>query len=190
MKVKLGDIAQISIGLTIKDREAINKDGDVRLLQMSDINELGIIRSSEARIKSASVRQYLSIQVGDILFKSKGVNLKACYVLSVGELTTISAPLVLIRVSSTKVLPEYIHWYLNSKSGQSDISINAMGTNIASVNIRDLKELVIPVPDLKTQKVIAEIYNLEQKEINLTKRLSEKKQLLLECQLLDTISKC
>ena len=59
---------------------------------------------------------------------------------------------ILARVTSDKVLDEYIYYYINSIKGQEDVRFITRGQNILRAD--DLSFIRIPVPDIETQKEI------------------------------------
>jgi hypothetical protein len=71
---------------------------------------------------------------------------------------------VVIRANSSIVLPEYLEIALNSHYVQQQFEKAPSGVVIPSINLAHIKETVIPLPEIETQREIVEKVNLLQNE--------------------------
>jgi len=65
----------------------------------------------------------------------------------------IARQVAVIRLGS-RVHPEFLHAYISSARGQQDLMSDTLGTVQRVVNLKDLRELCIPVPAVKEQGLI------------------------------------
>jgi len=111
-----------------------------------------------AGLSLKNVQKYL-LQPGDILFShinsKEHVGKVAIYKEGMPDL--VHGMNLLRIVANTKVLPEYIFWAFRSDFVKSQIWDNTRhAVNQASINIRNLMTVKIPVPPLEEQKRIVE----------------------------------
>lgn len=124
-----------------------------------------------------------SLKMHDVLIVARGMkagafrstlfNAKAMNVIA-------SASVHVIRITSPNVLPEYLSHYLNSKKGQDDLSGIVTGSYIGAIPRRSLEQVRIPVPDLKKQKAIVDLYKNIQAQQKILDRKKELKQQIIE----------
>ena len=119
------------------------------------------------------------IQPGDVLFRARHAvleNLKA-YVpfekeglhLSAGKPHVITNTLIKLRPNS-KVLPRYLAWAINNFRSELQLQSSRSGAaSIVTINIKQLAEVSLPIPDLKVQDTILAAFE----EIEKTKAIAE-----------------
>ena len=182
MKTKIKNLATIQSGLYQKPEPL----GEVLYLQTRHFNEAGeyIQVSQPERIADIQIEKHI-LREGDILFAAKGTkNFAALYNAGIGK-AVASSSLYVIRVDSrTRVLPEFICWYINSIDGQMFLKLHAKGTALPSIPISVLQELEMFMPSLQIQKHIIEIQSLRTREHFLLTEIDRLKGQLLQRQLL------
>ena len=75
-----------------------------------------------------------------------------------GHKLLANANLYVIELDESKVDPYYLKAYLESAEGQSRFRNVAAGTVVLSIGIKDLKNMMIPLPPLEEQRRIAARY--------------------------------
>lgn len=126
------------------------------------------------RISFGGVLPKLQLEVGDVLFRPRGVSTKAVYVQSVRAPCIFAAPLVRMRALDRQRLDSwYLQWVLNSPQLQRDINAQAKGSMILMVSLPSLREIVIPVPPMDVQQRIVEVARLLREERALSAALDE-----------------
>lgn len=171
--VLLGDICvQITDGThsTVKD----NEKGDHYLLSAKNIKDRIIISSKERRIDKPtldSLRKRTKTAKGDVLVTSVG---------TIGETAIIEDDLpnyefqrsVLILKPNTDIVnPRYLYYYMRNLK-KTFISM-ATGAVQKCLFIGQMKSVSIELPDLETQKKIADILGTIDEKIELNRRMNE-----------------
>ena len=83
-----------------------------------------------------------------------------------------------VRCDPSVLLPEYLAMYSASSAGkQFFLSLSKRTTNLASINLTQLKEFPIPIPALKDQRRITEILGSADEAIRSTEQLIAKLEL-------------
>lgn len=75
-----------------------------------------------------------------------------------GHKLLANANLYVVELDESKVAPYYLKAYLESAEGQSRFRNIAAGTVVLSIGIKDLKNMMIPLPPMEEQKRIAARY--------------------------------
>lgn len=190
MKKKISQIAEIKSGYLFKEGIKPDKEGNVSVVQLKDVNGRGVLNLNELqRISLEKIDPENYLVVGDVLLKAKTNNPVSAVVRKELPNTIATAHYFIISVKKADVLPGYLAWYLNQRPAQVYFNRNAGGTRIQVINKQLLSELEVVMPDLKTQDKIEKIYELHQREQDLVEFIKEKKHALVLAQLLSMISK-
>lgn len=164
MKTKIKDIATLKTGLFAKPLSV----GEVVYLQSKHFDENGNISTTlHPDLAHDDVSDKHLLRDGDILFAAKGTkNFAALY--EEHYLPAVaSTSFFVIRLLNSKVLPEYLAWYLNNPNTQNFLKAQAIGTSIPSISKVVLEELEIPVPEIEKQKAVVSISKLRWQEKNI-----------------------
>jgi len=189
MKKRISQLAEIKSGYLFKEGLKSDKEGNVSVVQLKDVNDRGILNTRDLqRISLDKARSGNFLVVGDVLLKAKTNNPVSTVVKEQLLNTIATAHYFIISIKKADVLPGYLAWYLNQRPAQIYFDRNAGGTRIQVINKQLLSELEVVVPDLKIQEKIAKIYELHQREQDLVDAIKEKKHALILAQLLSAIS--
>lgn len=189
MKKIIADIADIKSGYLFKEGVKPDKEGNVSVIQLKDIDEHGVFNSKEfQRISLENVESANFLVVGDVLLKAKTNHPVATVVRNALNNTIVTAHYFIISIKKEDVLPGYLAWYFNQRPAQIYFERNAGGTRIQVINKQLLSELEVIVPDLNIQEKIEKIYELHQREQNIINDIKEKKHALISAQLMSAIS--
>ena len=190
MKKRMSQIAEIKSGYLFKEGIKSDKEGNVSVVQLKDVNDRGVLKPHDLqRISLDKIDSGNFLAVGDILLKAKTNKPVSAVVKEQLPSTIATAHYFVISIKKSDVLPGYLAWYLNQRPAQIYFDRNAGGTRIQVINKQLLSELEVVVPDLKTQEKIEKIYELHQKEQDLVEAIKERKHALILSQLLSVISK-
>ncbi|MFH1798833.1 MAG: restriction endonuclease subunit S [Candidatus Omnitrophota bacterium] len=190
MKKKISEIAEIKSGYLFKKGITPDREGTVRVVQLKDVSEQGVLNLKELQLISLDnidAENFLS--VGDVLLKAKTNHPISTAIKEKMSNTIATAHYFIISVKQSEILPGYLAWYLNQRPAQIYFNRNAGGTRIQVINKKLLEDLEVVIPVLETQTRIEKIYELHLKEQELADRLKEKKRTLVEAQLLEAIKK-
>jgi hypothetical protein len=199
----LGEVAEILPGTTIPGRIDDLPPGPYHLILPRHASEDGQpICYSQIPAEERSVvdleRQPPAkrhLQVGDILFMSRGTKNRACVMADLPGDGPAVAPIVfhVLRPMQDRVLPGYLAWVLNQDRTQATIAREIRTSSVATPMVprKDFEKLSIPIPDLERQRQIADLADLMLREQSLRRRLAElteKRNLGLGSQLLNQLT--
>lgn len=94
-----------------------------------------------------------------------------------------SSQLFVVRLKSPKILPTFLHAFLNLQSTQEHLRSHARGTYVQTLSVSILRSLPIPLPPLETQQKIASLSQLAITERQLVAALNRKRAEFLEVSL-------
>ena len=185
----LKDIADIRTGYSFRAKLEPDSEGNILVVQLKELSDKNTIDISTAvKINMQDVSDNYLLQKGDLVFRSRGMDSTAAIMDINSNNVILSAPFQRIRLHDTsKIIPEYLLWYINSKEAQVYFSTNKTGTSVSMISTAVLADLPVVIPVLKIQKRIVEISILSEKEIELQEELIRKKRLLTESVLLKTL---
>ena len=180
--MKLKEIADISTGFSFRAKIKHDPDGDTRVIQMSDVDEYQGIMMEKLHLlmnfEPRSDRYFLD--PGDVIMVSKGYNINAFVVPGgLGKVVTVNSFLVM-KPNRTKVFPDYLAWFLNSKRTQHFFKEMAAGTNVPNLSIKALESLDVHLPSMNKQIQIAELDYLKRREVFLHHEIAAKKEQLVD----------
>lgn len=174
-------VAEIRSGFQFRSRIQPEKDGEVFIVQMKDVIPPFVSTKELVSVKVDKDISSFLVGKGDVLFSSRGFQFYGAMIhQDLSQTTIASAPLFILRPHRKKVLPEYLVWYMNSTPGQKYFTSRAGGTVVKLVTMKALKEMGIPIPSLKKQRLIVEIFYLMEREKGIIEELKQNRQKLLE----------
>lgn len=114
---------------------------------------------------------------GEVLFKSRGDPSTAVVVSApLGEPAVVILPLLILRPRQELIRGDYLAWAVNQPDAQHRLNRQAQGTSLRMVPKAVLERLDVPLPDLATQRRIAAIHALAQREGRLLRQLAHRRQ--------------
>jgi restriction endonuclease S subunit len=180
MHLLLKDAAIITVGHPIRDAVRNTPGGDVAVVQIKNVDvETGIDWPSVAVTKLTGKRQPDWLKSGDVLFSARGQrNVAVC--VDQPPLKAVCSPhFFLIRVSDALV-PEFLAWQMNLPGAQKYFAQSATGSYITSIRRQVLEALVLRVPAVERQRLIAGLAETARRERHLMRKLIENRQRELE----------
>jgi restriction endonuclease S subunit len=185
---RLDSIAEIRMGVTLRGRDATRavEAGSCRLVRISDVSQDGTwLNEAFARIEPAErIREELFLRSGDVLFPNRGTRTTAI-VYRLGETRVIAgAQFFVLRPDISRVLPEYLAWFLRTEDSARHFEGVRKGTYVQIVQRSDLADLAMPLPSLEVQQKIVEVAALAVEERLVAERLAALKARLLGGELL------
>lgn len=182
MQVKLGQIADIRTGYTIREGLSKSIPGDKFLVQMSDFDALnkGVVdnvKTTNMRVRSPD----WMLQESDLLLKARGSDLTPVVVQKMFHGAVFTHPLLRIRVDREFAVPEFIAWLLSRSNIQTQLQRLTAGTLMQVLKLDDLKGVELYLPSLDRQQKIQEIVQLMNHEQKLLSHLKTKRKQLVGC---------
>lgn len=178
---QLREIAHVQMGLSFRSRFEAEREGNVAVIQMRDLAEGRRLDHScnLASVIIEDVDRRHFVKSKDLVFRSRGKTTTAAVLEARLERTIVAAPLLRIRVTSERVLPEYLCWFINQSSSQSFLHSRATGTAVVMIGKSVLDALEVPIPDHAEQKKIVALAVLSDKERRLMSDLAEQRKRLI-----------
>lgn len=157
--------------ITSKEQKELESEfGEYEVLLISDIND-GVIASNLTKINPIKGKfdRYL-IKENDLIISSKGTRIKIAVVEDIKDRKIIaSGNLIVLRLDTTKINPNFLEMYLNSSDGQTILNRIQTGAVIISINPSKLIEITISTLPIQKQNIIAEKYRSKKKQLQLAK---------------------
>ena len=182
--MQLGEVAQIKTGLVLSRKKAeIEYDAKAtyKLLSLKNISEDGMIvnESFDEFTSNENLDEHYFTEEGDVLMRLSQP-FTTVYIDKNYTGLLIPSYFAIIKVNETKVLPQYIAWYLNTKNVKNELERSQAGSRIPSTNQHTIKNIPIVLTSINKQQVLIEFYQLHQREKLLYKKLLEEKELLFQ----------
>jgi hypothetical protein len=155
---KLGDLAQIQIGLVLARKAADKPSAYVyRRLLLGALREDGINpRETEPFESSGPLEKSYMTQAGSIVIKLSAP-FNPCLVTQEAEGLIIPSQMAVIKIHGD-MLPEYICFYLAQEHIARHLMSDTTGIAQRAITISVLANLEIGVPSKKNQKLICDFY--------------------------------
>ena len=109
---------------------------------------------------------------GDILFVNKGTPGRVCMVPDPVDFC-IAQDMIALRADETKIYNRYLFAVLRSREIQQQIYNTSVGDVIPHFKKQFLDQLLIPVPDWSTQKIIGDYYYILSYKTELNNKINE-----------------
>jgi len=160
LKNSLDDIAEIQLGLGFKSAvEDLGERGNAYLIQLMDYEHApSFMNANLKQIEVEASVEHHFLKTGDILLRLRGPVFDACIMKS-----ELSKPCVannlsaVIRCNQQMVDPHYILWFLNSPKCKHYFK-RAEGSNISSLNIKQVRSMPLILPSLSEQTNLGDVY--------------------------------
>ena len=176
--MKLKDFANIRSGLVLARKESKQKTRhQYALLNLRSIHPSGTIERKTLDVFWATEALddvYLS-QIDDVIVRLSVPYTAVCIDKSMRNLV-VPSNFVIIRTDRSKLLPEFLFWYLNRTQIKRQIYENSAGNMLAAIKRSFFADLEVPDIDLHKQKRIADIHDTARREIKLLHDLADAKE--------------
>ena len=181
--VILSDIATLSVGFPFRNT-CIPGESGVLACFLRDVDLDGSLNvNGLKRVEDAKPNASHLAVAGDIVFRSRGVSFVSAVVPPLGEDLLVVAPMIRIRVDSTRILPEYLAWYINGANGAAYFKEFAKGTAMPLISKSVLEKMPIKLPSLQAQRNIIELVELGRRECEILTQIVKQKNLILETEI-------
>lgn len=183
---KLSDIANIPIGIPIARYKSKpnNQEGqkiEYKLFSQNMLSDTGIFQKYQPDTFIANKDLSFSCtQEDDIVFGLRKPN-QAVYIDSNNTNLLVQSYMAIIRCNSDIILPEYLAFKLNTQDIYNQLHKNIQGGSaIQLLKIQSLKDIVIQIPSLESQKQLISVLKTGYSEIQVLEQIIQHKQQLLK----------
>lgn len=152
------------------------EDGSVRYIRITDIDELGNLKS-EGKKSAANSENCYRLNFNDVLFARSG-SVGKCYIHKEISVPAIFAGyLIRFLINDNLVNADYLFYYCNSKLYNYWVNTIQRPAVQANINAQEFRSMPIPLPPLvKQQEIANHIYAIRQQ----SKQLQEEGKAILE----------
>lgn len=171
--MKLGDIAEVIIGILVSRERTLNGEYEYSLFSFKSCN-------NDEKANNITTNRNLDKQLtceGDILFQLTYPN-KIIYVDKNLENLLITSQICIIRPKKEIIDSIYLKWYLCSEKCSEQIALNITGSSIKKISVSDLRNTKIPCIELDKQRKIRDLIKLWDDEKKIMETIIQKKDLL------------
>lgn len=180
--VPLSDVVPaIRTGVHFRGSPPTSPDGDVRLVRLRSVDyETATIHWGACPRLLGGDAPSERLQVGDILFSRRGQHRVAFWVDAVPGPAVADAPFFVLRADPKRVDPAFLAWQINAPRAQHWLDRHAQGSSLSMLRKADLKRLPLAMPDLDTQRRLADVHRLLRREQDLLGELRAQHERLLQ----------
>lgn len=163
---KLGEIAEVIVGKSVPSYELC--ESGIPYLRSRDIQN-GELKKSDVFVPEKDAAKYAKqlLQEGDVLL-SKNFGQHKVAKVGIDDLPAIASNGLFI-IRAFDVPDGYLYEYLTSETGKTifdkQLSNIEKGTTVASINLRDLVELRVPIYDEKIMNALSSVENIKIEEL-------------------------
>lgn len=184
MHLELRELSAIITGYTFRGAVRHYENGNILVFQAKDlIQGQPMFDVTTLTAISQNVPGHSGyLKKNDVLLVARGMkagSFRSTVFLSDCENVIASSSVHIIRVTDSRVLPEFISLYLNSSDGQESISQIVTGSYIGAVPRKKLEGLKIPLLPLEQQRTFIALDQNIREQQRITYRQNEIKQNLI-----------
>ena len=176
---RLDTLADIRMGATLRGRDATRAvpSGSCQFLRIGDISQDGeLLTDKLIRIEpNEPVNDDLFLRSGDVLFPNRGARTTALVYRLDQPRTLVGAQFFVLRPDVTRVLPEYLAWFLRTDEAARYFEVRRKGSYVQLIQRSDLADMELPAPPLAVQRRTVETAGLALRERILSERLASLK---------------
>lgn len=154
----LKTLVDVQAGHPFRGSVPVIEDGNAYALQMRDLAPNGEVAwDNLVRTQVSEAKAVQWLEPGDVLFVARGARNYAVCLREVPRPTVCAPHFFLLRIKSTKVLPEFLAWQINRAPAQRYLASNAEGSDQPSIRRAVLEALPLAVPPLHRQHAIVDL---------------------------------
>jgi len=182
LKVRMEDLVHIRAGHPFRGAVEAVDAGSVAVAQMKDIQPGGGVDwASTVRTELVGRKEPDWLREGDLLFVSRGSRYYAACVDQPPGPAVCGPHLFHLTVrDSNRLIPKFLAWVVGQGAVQRQLQQAASGSLQLSVTRQALETLEIPLPSIKTQRVIADLVTAAVRERALLMALIQNREQQLE----------
>lgn len=187
---KLAEVASVQLGITFRGADAARHEpgGTHQLIRIGDISDDGDIHVAAPSLITfdETVMARGELRAGDVIVAARGTRMTAA-VFDGSYAAVVGSQFCVVRPNLDRLLPHYLRWFLNLPLTQENLLSQARGSYVRSLPAGALSDLPIPVPSIGYQRAVAKIHELRLREKHLMARLSERRAILVDNTLLQSL---
>ncbi|MFG1316565.1 IncP-type conjugal transfer protein TraG [Xanthobacter autotrophicus] len=155
----------------IRREPELPKHEEIAPPERSPLSEFDVL-DDDPDVEPPAVARALPIEEGDLIVAARGATTDVCLAAHSWLGAFISLDLYLVRPNSSKVDPGYLAAFFDLPATQTVFSGNKQGSGLARLPKDALDKLVVPLPPMATQRLIADLARSLRDEAELMQRLA------------------
>lgn len=185
-KISLHKLVELQPGVYLKKTA---KDSRACLLSLGDFDEELNFLGAETYVEEEEVKEKYIIENHHVLFSSR-MKFNAFRLPETDGVFVASNSFIILKPDVSKVLPDYLAWYLNHPETQQELRLMEQSTSrMPYISQKKLGDLPIDLPELAEQEDISRIYHLFKKEKEIAQKMMGKKEIYYQTLLMQYLRK-
>jgi hypothetical protein len=176
--MRLKEISKIQSGYISRGKIEHQANGSHYILQARDVDaeRLAYQTAGLTCFSPNLSAKDRTLEPGDLLFMARGLRNYSVLIKEIPNRVLAAACFFIIRVTSEKISPDYLFWYLNQDPVDHYLRQHSgRGVHMPVVRRSVLENTPVPVPPAAVQERIADLNTLLREEIELIRKLGEKR---------------
>jgi len=158
-----------------------------RYIRITDLNDDGSLREDTFHSLPEQLAAPYLLQDGDLLLARSGATVgKAFRYRSEWGRACFAGYLVRLRPDRRKVLPDYLHYFTQSRAYRDQVKLHTVQSTIANVSAERYGDFEVPLPQFKEQRAIVDSLNIATKKLDRLLTVTDR-QLSLLCEYRSTL---
>ena len=151
-----------------------------RYIRISDLNDDGSLREDTFQSLSEHLAAPYLLEDGDLLLARSGATVgKAFRYRREWGRACFAGYLIRLRPDRRKILPDYLHYFTQSRAYGDQVQLHAVQSTIANVSAERYGNFTVPLPPLEQQQAIVDLLDTATKKIERLVVLTERQISLL-----------
>ena len=135
--------------------KAVNYDGKVRYIRITDINEKGLLKNE--KVSPEVIEDKYILEKGDILFARSGATVGKNYLYDSDELSIYAGYLIKFSPDFKRVNSKYVYYCVNNTEYDKFILSSKSSASQPNINAQQYSNFKILIPPLHVQQHIVSI---------------------------------
>lgn len=171
---RIGDITDIRLGSSFRERIIHNPSGKFLVVQGKDVSTEGslildgMVRVTDVPGKGAPDM----LSAGELVFQTRGLSYRAAAVPRDAPPMVAAGSLFILRPDPSQIIAEYLVFFLNLPTTQTALRQLATGSTIPNLRRSAIEQLALPLPSLADQNKLVALSGLVRQVADIDARLN------------------
>lgn len=177
---KLGEIARIIKGIPYRSSDYTDTDDGVAFVNLKCVDRNGGYKNDGLKYYGGLIKDDQYVEAGDILIANTDLTQNREVIGSpimmpdIGRRTCFSLDLSKLEILRSDIVDKrWLYYYLRSNKARQFMISHSNGSTVAHLSVKDIPDMEIDLPDLATQKKIADTLSAFDDKIELNRQMNE-----------------
>lgn len=178
--VLLGDIVKIIKGISYRSSDYTVKGDGLAFINLKNVERSGGFRNDGVKYYKGDYKPNQIVIPGDILIANTDLTQNnevigsPIFMPDINELACFSLDLSKLEILNPSIIDKnYLFYYLKSPVARNYMVSHSNGSTVKHLSVPSIPKMTIKLPDLETQKKIAEILSSIDEKIELNRKMNE-----------------